>query len=171
MQLPDQIGGLLDRWDMPADQLTLELTESSLMSESGRSVSVLDGLCSLGVRLSIDDFGTGYSSLSHLRELFFNEIKVDRSFVMTMRTNVKDARLVRATVDLGRNLGLDVVAEGVQDAETWNLLAGMGCDVAQGYFVSRPLPPEEFQEWLSQRGPSADASATGERRMARPALT
>jgi diguanylate cyclase (GGDEF)-like protein len=148
LHLPDQIGELLGKWDMPPDQLILELTESSLMTESGRTITVLNRLSQLGIALSIDDFGTGYSSLSHLRKLPINEIKVDRSFVTNMRTDQNNALIVRATVDLGRNLGLQVVAEGIEDGETWDRLAEMGCDLGQGYYMSRPLPGDQMTNWL-----------------------
>jgi EAL domain-containing protein (putative c-di-GMP-specific phosphodiesterase class I) len=139
VQLPDQVGELLGRWAVPPGALTLELTESFLMAESGRSVGVLSALADVGVKLSIDDFGTGYSSLSHLKRLPICEIKIDRSFVMNMTRNPGDAMIVRATIDLARNLGLQVVAEGVEDQETVERLAEMGCDLMQGFRYSRPL--------------------------------
>jgi diguanylate cyclase (GGDEF)-like protein len=117
LQLPDQVAELLGCWGVPPGALTLELTESFLMAESGRSVGVLSALAEVGVKLSIDDFGTGYSSLSHLKRLPICEIKIDRSFVMSMTRDPNDAMIVRATVDLARNLGLQVVAEGVEDQE------------------------------------------------------
>jgi len=115
-------------------------------------------ISAIGVKISVDDFGTGYSSLSHLKRLPINEIKIDRSFVTNMRNDPNDALIVRATVDLGRNLGLQVVAEGVEDKETWELLAEMGCEVAQGYHMSRPLPGPEITEWLARH----DAGRTEE---------
>jgi diguanylate cyclase len=104
-----------------------------------------------GIRLSIDDFGTGYSSLAYLKRLPVNEIKVDRSFVMNMDEDEDDATIVRSTIDLGRNLGLDVVAEGVESAEVWERLRTLGCTAAQGYYLSRPVPASELQAWLEQR--------------------
>jgi diguanylate cyclase (GGDEF)-like protein len=148
VQLPEQVGELLDRWGVPPDRLVLELTESSLMADSVRSIGVLTRLSRVGVKISVDDFGTGYSSLSHLKRLPINEIKVDRSFVTNMRNDPNDALIVRATVDLGRNLGLQVVAEGVEDRETLEQLAEIGCDLAQGYYLSRPLPHTEVPAWL-----------------------
>jgi diguanylate cyclase (GGDEF)-like protein len=147
-QLPNQVAELLTRWDVPATRLTLELTESFLMADSGRSVGVMSLLSEVGITLSIDDFGTGYSSLSHLRRLPIREIKIDRSFVMNMRRDPNDWMIARATVDLGRNLGLRVVAEGVEDAETLARLVEMGCEQAQGYHVCVPLPAEELTGWL-----------------------
>jgi len=155
-QLPEQVADLLARWGMPAEYLTLELTESFLMAESGRLTGALDRLAQVGIALSIDDFGTGYSSLSHLKRLPIHEIKVDRSFVMHMRQDPNDYMIVRATVDLGRNLGLRVVAEGVEDTETFEALAGFGCDEAQGYQISKPVPAAELTGWLAGRGPIAE---------------
>ncbi len=147
-QLPEQVAEVLDRWGVPPDFLTLELTESFLMAESARSTGVMERLSDFGITLAIDDFGTGYSSLSHLKRLPIREIKIDRSFVMHMRDDSNDLMIVRATVDLGRNLGMRVVAEGVEDEETWRRLAEIGCDEAQGYLWSGPLPAHSFWEWL-----------------------
>ena len=156
-QLPETVRGLLERFEMPASFLRLELTESFLMADSGRSNAVLDELARVGVSLSIDDFGTGYSSLSHLKQLPIDEIKIDRSFVMDMHADGNDFMIVRATVELGRNLGLRVVAEGVEDRETFDRLADFGCDEAQGFYISRPMPLDEFGRWLSVRTPEAIA--------------
>jgi diguanylate cyclase (GGDEF)-like protein len=154
-QLPDQIAELLARWEVPPRFLKVELTESFLMAESGRSAGVLDRLSDIGLGLSIDDFGTGYSSLSHLKRLPIDEIKVDRSFVTHMHQDSNDFMIVRATIELGRNLGLLVVAEGVEDLEAFDRLADFGCDEAQGYYISRPMPADAFTRWLSVRGPEA----------------
>ncbi len=159
LELPERVAEELHRWRVPPEFIRLELTESFLMAESGRSLSVLERLSRVGVGLSIDDFGTGYSSLSHLKRLPIQEIKIDRSFVMHMREDANDFMIVRATVELGRNLGLRTVAEGVEDAATFDKLAEMGCDEAQGYYVSRPLPPDEFTRWLMVRGPEAFSEA------------
>ena len=148
---PDQIAGLLVDWDVPPAFLRIELTEGFLMGDSGRSIAVLDALSNVGVGLSIDDFGTGYSSLSYLKRLPIEEIKIDRSFVMQMQVDANDYMIVRATVDLGRNLGLRVVAEGVEDLATFDRLADFGCDEAQGYYISRPVSAVEFTRWLSVR--------------------
>ena len=120
------------------------------------------------MQLSIDDFGTGYSSLSHLQRLPVQEIKVDRSFVMTMGANESDAAIVKSIVDLGHNLGLQVVAEGVEDRVSWDLLARQRCDIAQGYYMSRPIPADAFNEWLPAGRPRArrahhDGRARGHR--------
>jgi EAL domain-containing protein (putative c-di-GMP-specific phosphodiesterase class I) len=158
-QLPEVVGELLERWGVPPRFLTLELTESFLMTDSGRSLGVLASLSKIGVMLSIDDFGTGYSSLSYLKRLPIGEIKIDRSFVMNMEENANDAMIVRATVDLGRNLGLRVVAEGVETQGAWDQLAEQHCDIAQGYFLCRPMPAQEFTNWIAAREPARDQAA------------
>jgi diguanylate cyclase (GGDEF)-like protein len=160
-QLPDQVADLLSRWDVPPQCLTLELTESFLLSESGRSIGVLTRLSDVGVTLSIDDFGTGYSSLSHLKRLPIREIKIDKSFVMGMRNNPNDSMIVRATIDLGRNLGLHVVAEGVEDGDTYSELADAGCDMAQGFHMCSPRPAYELTRWIESRGGSCAVARPG----------
>jgi diguanylate cyclase (GGDEF)-like protein len=162
-QLPDHVARLLGRWDVAPSRLTLELTESFLMADSGRSVGVLGRLSGVGIRLSIDDFGTGYSSLSHLKRLPLQEIKVDRSFVEHMLRDPNDAMIVAATVELGRNLGLRVVAEGVEDRETLAELQRVGCDLAQGFQLARPLTATQLTRWLEERGGAACLTATGGR--------
>jgi diguanylate cyclase (GGDEF)-like protein len=155
MQLPDQIAEILSRWGVPSSFVQLELTESFLVADSGRSNAVIDRISHHGIGLSIDDFGTGYSSLSHLKRLPIDEIKIDRSFVSQMNANANDFMIARATIELGKNLGLRVVAEGVEDRETFDRLADFECDEAQGYYISRPLPFDEFSRWLSVRSPEA----------------
>ena len=157
-QLPEQIEEQLRRWEVPPAFLRLELTETFLMSDSGRSTNVLDRLSDVGVGLSIDDFGTGYSSLAYLKRIPIEEIKIDRSFVMQMQVDSNDMSIVRATVDLGRNLNLRVVAEGVEDADTFDRLGSFGCDEAQGFYISKPLSAIEFTRWLSVRNVDADAA-------------
>lgn len=110
--------------------------------------AVLSRLAALGVSLSIDDFGTGYSSLAYLKQLPVDEIKIDKSFVLGMEADEKDTAIVRSVSELSHNLGLRVVAEGVETAEAWDVLHALGCDVAQGYYVSRPLPADELERWL-----------------------
>jgi diguanylate cyclase (GGDEF)-like protein len=154
-QLPSVIAEMLGRLEVPASFVELELTESFMMGDSGRSNAVLDALSEVGVGLSIDDFGTGYSSLAHLKQVPIHEIKVDRSFVSQMNTNSNDYMIVRATIELGKNLGLRVVAEGVEDLETFDRLADLGCDEAQGYYIARPMSHEDFTRWLSVRSPEA----------------
>jgi diguanylate cyclase (GGDEF)-like protein len=150
VSLPDLVAAILDEHGLDARSLVLEITESSVMADPARSIGVLDRLSALGVGIAIDDFGTGYSSLSHLRRLPVDEVKIDRSFVSGMIANESDAVIVRSTIDLARNLGLRVVAEGVEDETTWDLLAGLGCDAAQGYYLSRPVPAHAFVGWLHQ---------------------
>lgn len=131
--------------------LTLEITESSIMLEPERAERVLENLADLGVKIAIDDYGTGYSSLSRLQRLPVTTVKIDRSFVMHMCAESKDEAIVRATIELARNLGHVVVAEGVEDLTTWERLAELGCDQAQGYYLSPPIPAEECRLWLRSR--------------------
>ncbi len=156
--LPDLVAELLTRHAVPAGQLILEITESAIMADETHSVAVLSRLSELGVRLSIDDFGMGYSSLSHLRRLPVDEIKIDRSFVAHMDSERDDALIVQSTVELAHNLGLRVVAEGVETERTWDRLGELGCDYAQGYFLCRPVPPAELQRWLSEFGAAQPAT-------------
>ena len=144
------VAGLLHRAQVLPGALTLELTESAVMSDTRRALDVLEQLRDLGVRLSIDDFGTGYSSLSYLQRLPVHELKVDRSFVHRVHDDVGSRSIVRSVVDLGHNLGLVVVAEGVENQLAWDYLAETGCDVGQGYFLSRPIPVEELTAWLGR---------------------
>ncbi|PWU25493.1 MAG: GGDEF-domain containing protein [Candidatus Rokuibacteriota bacterium] len=150
--LPDDVARLLGKWHLPASLLELEITESTIMVDPKRAMEVLRRLNEMGITLSIDDFGTGYSSLAYLKELPVNELKIDRTFVEAMTSNRGDAFIVRSTIDLAHNLRLQVVAEGVEDAETMSELTDLGCNVAQGFHLSRPLPPHEFWEWLVERG-------------------
>ena len=152
LDLPRDVAALLADFALPADVLTLEVTESTIMADPSRTLTVLRMLAEIGVSLSIDDFGTGYSSLAYLKRLQADELKIDKSFIMGMSRNPNDAVIVRSTIELGHNLGLRMVAEGVEDAETWKLLRRLGCDVVQGYHLSRPLPPADITEWLRQRG-------------------
>jgi len=144
--LPDVVERLLDTWGGRPDWLVLEITESSLMADPGRALQVLARLCAMGLRISIDDFGTGYSSLAYLRQLPVHELKIDRSFVRQMSEG--DAVIVRSTISLGHDLGLTVVAEGVEDVATWERLGEFACDLIQGYLVSRPLPAAELDQWM-----------------------
>jgi diguanylate cyclase (GGDEF)-like protein/PAS domain S-box-containing protein len=148
---PDDVAAALERWGVDPSRLELEITESTMLDDPFRTKIVLDRLHDMGIRLSIDDFGTGYSSLAYLRQLPVSEIKIDRSFVLHMDENPDDAVIVRSTIDLGRNLGLRVVAEGVETIDAWNQLEELGCDVAQGYFLSRPVPAADLVAWLGSR--------------------
>jgi diguanylate cyclase (GGDEF)-like protein len=151
LSFPDEVAGLLATWEVPARLLVVEITESTIMSDPAHALEVLGRLDKMGVQVAIDDFGTGYSSMAHLKSLPVHELKVDRSFVMHMTSSASDAVIVRTTIDLGRNLGLRVVAEGVEDAVTWQELDALGCDAIQGYYVSRPIPAEDLSSWLEQR--------------------
>lgn len=161
VEFPSQVQQQLDDAGLPAALLSLELTESSVMTDPGRALNVLQALDALGVGLSIDDFGTGYSSMSYLKKLPVRELKIDRSFVMGLTTDANDVVLVQSAVDLGHNLGLQVVAEGVEDGATRAMLAAMGCDELQGYLISRPVPADRFGSWLEQHTPRPANIADG----------
>ncbi len=158
--LVDDVTRLLRRHSVPAHMLTLEVTESAVMVDPARATALLLQLHELGTRLSVDDFGTGYSSLSYLQRLPVQEVKIDRSFVIGLREGSDDATIVRSIVDLGRNLGLEVVAEGVEDQPTWDLLAAMGCTVVQGWHLSRPMPVNQFSDWMAERRPDVPMRPT-----------
>lgn len=142
----------LDDHQVPPDQLTLEITETALLEDGQRALSTAEDLRALGVHLSIDDFGTGFSSLSYLRTLPATEIKVDRSFVLNLMRDERDEVIVRSTIDLGHNLGLKVTAEGVEDAATLERLSHLGCDLAQGFHIAKPMPLTHFVAWLTTSG-------------------
>ncbi|MDQ3867571.1 MAG: EAL domain-containing protein [Actinomycetota bacterium] len=151
VDLPADVARLLAKWELRGEALELEITETTIMADPLRAASVLARLNALGVRIAIDDFGTGYSSLAYLSGLPVHEIKIDRSFVTTMNESSSHAVIVRSTIDLGRNLGLEVVAEGVETADVLEALRALGCDAAQGYFLSRAVPPADLAEWLRAR--------------------
>jgi diguanylate cyclase (GGDEF)-like protein len=154
LAFPDQVAGLLARWEVPARLLLVEITESTIMADPTHALEILGRLNAMGVQVAIDDFGTGYSSMAHLKSLPVHELKVDRSFVSQMTSSTSDAVIVRSTVDLGRNLGLRVVAEGVEDLATWQELDALGCDAIQGYYTSRPVPADDLIHWLEQQQPA-----------------
>ncbi|MDP8978028.1 MAG: EAL domain-containing protein [Actinomycetota bacterium] len=145
---PDSVAELLRARDLEPSALELEITESTVMAEPGRAMGVLAVLDGMGVSLAIDDFGTGYSSLAYLKQLPVRTLKVDKSFVTRLADDEEDAVIVQSTIDLARNLGLSVCAEGVENAAVWDRLAELGCDVAQGFFIARPMPAEDFARWL-----------------------
>ncbi|HEX8002134.1 MAG TPA: EAL domain-containing protein [Mycobacteriales bacterium] len=147
----DRVREALAQTGVSASLLELELTERVVMADPARAMENLTALSRLGVRLSLDDFGTGYSSLAYLRRLPVTEIKIDKSFVLRMDVDDEDATIVRSTIDLAHGLGLRVLAEGVETAETWQRLADLGCDAAQGYFLSRPHPADVVTDWLAAR--------------------
>jgi diguanylate cyclase (GGDEF)-like protein len=146
--LPERVARLLEATGNPARALTLEITESTILTDAAGSRATLERLHMLGVEISIDDFGTGYSSLGRLRELPIHEVKIDKSFVQRVAEDHRDRAVVRSAVQLGHALDLRVVAEGVEDVGTYAYLAAEGCDVVQGYLLARPLPPDEFMAWL-----------------------
>jgi diguanylate cyclase (GGDEF)-like protein len=149
--LVEAVAGLLRKHSLPGERLTLEITESHLMSDPARTAEVLEGLASLGVRLSIDDFGTGYSSLAYLKQLPVTEIKVDKSFVRDIATDDEDAAIVEAIIQMAHTLRLQVVAEGVEDQDAQDRLARLGCDLFQGYHLGRPLRDKDFTAWLTRQ--------------------
>jgi diguanylate cyclase (GGDEF)-like protein len=156
LDFPAAVQRHLDAAGVPPTILGLELTESSIMTDPARALTVLTALAGMGIALSIDDFGTGYSSMSYLKELPVCELKIDRSFVMGLVDEPGDVVMVQSALDLGHNLGLCVVAEGVEDAATQHMLASMGCDEVQGYHISRPVPAELFDAWLTDRSRTGD---------------
>jgi diguanylate cyclase (GGDEF)-like protein len=148
---PNEVVSALERWSIPAHLLEVEITESAMMADPQRAHRLLTELSAPGVKVSIDDFGTGYSSLAYLKNLPVDQLKIDRSFISNMHDDPNDAIIVRSVIDLGHNLGLETVAEGIEDLETWQQLTALGCDSAQGYFLARPMPPAEFGVWLRER--------------------
>jgi EAL domain-containing protein (putative c-di-GMP-specific phosphodiesterase class I) len=150
------VAELTETWGTPPEQLVLELTESAVIEAA--APEILDRLHGMGERLSIDDFGTGYSSLAYLQRLPVDEIKIDRSFVMRLEEETDQAVIVRSTIDLAHNLGLTVVAEGVEDQTPLDMLVAYGCDSAQGYFFSPPCTADELTKWLTE---SPYGAATG----------
>jgi diguanylate cyclase (GGDEF)-like protein len=149
---PDLVAAVLERWDVEPNWLELEITESAIMQEPTRALEVVQRLHDMGVSLAVDDFGIGHSSLAYLKRLPVRQLKIDRSFVTHMDRDENDPVIVKSTIDLGRNLGLQVVAEGVETAAVWERLSTLGCDFAQGFYLSHPLPPEELAVWLRSAG-------------------
>jgi diguanylate cyclase (GGDEF)-like protein len=152
LELPDKLEAILLRHGVRADAFCLEITESAIMDDPARAEGTLNRLAARGYKLSIDDFGTGYSSLAYLKRLPVQELKIDKSFVMGMAREEGDAKIVRSTIDLAHNLGLSVVAEGVENADIQRRLAEQGCDEAQGYHLSKPVPLAALQAWAAQHG-------------------
>jgi EAL domain-containing protein (putative c-di-GMP-specific phosphodiesterase class I) len=144
----DMVRSALATWKVANERLTLEITEGALLADPKQAMSVLSKLRDLGVRISIDDFGTGYSSLSYFRKLSADELKIDKSFILTLLREEADARIVRTIVALAQQFGLAVVAEGVEDEATFLALQALGCDYAQGWLFSRALPQQQFIAWL-----------------------
>jgi EAL domain-containing protein (putative c-di-GMP-specific phosphodiesterase class I) len=151
--LPERIDMALRHHGVPAAQLVIEVTEDAVMSDQRRCLDVLEGIAALGVEISIDDFGTGQSSLAQLRHLPADELKIDRSFVKGMAEDPLDAEVVRLVVAMGRRMGLRVVAEGIETPEERDVLAELGCDLAQGYCLGRPMPSLALARFLGARKP------------------
>jgi len=149
-KIPSLVERLLKKYQLSPASLELEITESSIMTDPNRALRILDSLHALGVNLSIDDFGTGYSSLAYLKRLPVQTLKIDNSFVRNMLEDKQDELIVNSTINLAHNLGLTVVAEGVETEELLQHLGDMGCDEAQGYFIARPMAVAAADEWLTQ---------------------
>ena len=146
--LPDKLAYILEKHRVPPHRVCLEITESSIMDDPQRALQTLDQFHKMGLMLAIDDFGTGYSSLAYLKRLPVDELKIDKSFVMNMQRDEQDAKIVRSTIDLAHNLGLKVVAEGLEDEQAWPLLKALSCDQAQGYWIAKPMPAPDFPDWI-----------------------
>lgn len=149
-ELPSLIADKLAVAQLPPTAVILEVTEGTVMGDVEQALAILEKLSAIGVSLSIDDFGTGYSSLSYLSQFPMHEVKIDKSFILKLATSKADRILVRSIIDLGHNLGLKIVAEGVEDAASLNLLREMGCDTAQGNFISEPLFPADFEAFAEK---------------------
>jgi diguanylate cyclase (GGDEF)-like protein len=147
--LPEFIAALLAEHQVPAAMICLEITESGFMEDPAHAQRVLDRLSAIGLRLSIDDYGTGYSSLSYIMKLPVDELKIDRAFVSNMSEDTDMMTIVRSTIELGHNLGLKVVAEGIEDSKGYALLRGLGCDFAQGYYISPPMAADALPGWIT----------------------
>ena len=148
-ELPGQLATALRKTNLSPDTICLEITESALMEDPVNSQETVNTLHDMGLEISIDDYGTGYSSLAYVKNLPVNELKIDRTFIMNMDRQENDLAIVRSTIDLGHSLGLRVVGEGVETENQYNMLRKLGCDLAQGYFIARPMPAEEFEAWLN----------------------
>lgn len=157
VELPNLIAGALARHDLPPEALIIEITETTLMEDKDRALEILRRISVTGVRLTIDDFGTGYSSMAYLKKLPVSEIKIDRSFVLDMHENDNDRVIVNATIQLAHNLGLRVVAEGVETELALELVRDMGCDFAQGFLFTQALAAQPFVEWLDRTLKTASA--------------
>ena len=156
--LPAKFMDILQRHQVKPGSFCLEITESAIMDDPIRAQQTLERLHAMGVDLSIDDFGTGYSSLAYLKKLPVDELKIDKSFVLNMENDIGDTKIVRSTIDLGHNMGLRVVAEGIESEAVWRLLAALGCDQGQGYFMSRPIPGDKLVEWIRNWVPPVRSS-------------
>lgn len=145
--LPNEVLNIFKSWRGRMDRLTFEITESAVMTDAIVAIQTLEKLKSLGVKLSVDDFGTGYSSLAQLRQLPVHELKIDKSFVLNLDSQPQDQLIVKSTIDMAHGLGLSVVAEGIENVESWHLLQAWGCNLAQGFFLGRPMASDDLAEW------------------------
>ncbi len=158
-ELPARVSALLQQHQVPASAMCLEITESAIMDDPNRAQQTLEQFHDMGLQMSIDDFGTGYSSLAYLKRLPVHELKIDRSFVMNMHHDAQDAKIVRSVVDLAHNLGLKVTAEGLEEGAAWGLLGELGCDIAQGYWIAKPMPADQLPQWVSGWVPPAQQAS------------
>lgn len=151
LKLPEQLRMLVKEYEIDPSMIVLELTESALMDSEVTSLDIFTRFRLKGFQLSIDDFGTGYSSLSQLHKIPFTELKIDQSFVTNMKQEKESAAIVETCIMLAHKLNMEVVAEGIEDKATWDLLLTEGCDIAQGYYIARPMPAEQFDKWQFTR--------------------
>lgn len=151
-ELPDMVAQVIGTWQAEPQKITLEITESSTINDVDNSLLILQRLRALGVRLSVDDFGTGYSSLSYVKRFPLDELKIDKLFVQHMCNTKKDQQIVRSVIDLAHNFELSVVAEGIEDDATYKDLKKFGCDMAQGFLISKALPFDQLTDWLKAKG-------------------
>lgn len=148
IELPNKLKEILIKHGLSANSLSLEITESSIMDDPARALETVERIAKMGISLSIDDFGTGYSSLAYLKRLPVNELKIDKSFVINLEHDPDDVTIVKSTIELGHNLGLKVVAEGIENRKSWDILKSMGCDYGQGYLMSKPMNADQLIEWM-----------------------
>jgi EAL domain-containing protein (putative c-di-GMP-specific phosphodiesterase class I) len=163
--LPYHVIQSLKEQNLPAHRLTLEVTESSIMEDLRRSLSVLDCLKEIGVRISMDDFGTGHSSLAQLRNIPLHELKIDKTFIRSLCDDEHNESIVRTTVELAHGMGLSVVAEGVEDGAAMRRISGFGCEQAQGYLISKPIPAGDVLTWLDSFKPVSFPDRRGKKRV------
>jgi EAL domain-containing protein (putative c-di-GMP-specific phosphodiesterase class I) len=155
------VGGLIREFEVDPGLVQLEITENAVMTDPERAIVVLTRLAELGVRLAVDDFGSGQSSLAYLKTLPIHQLKIDGSFVNDITTNATDAIIVQTCIELAHRLGLEVVAEGVEDAATWHQLTELGCQLAHGFYLAKPMPSTELMDWLADRGQREPVTALG----------
>ena len=151
--LVDSVRSALNIWDTDHQRLTIEITESALMEDMSTSLITLEELKSLGVNISIDDFGTGYSSMAYFKYIPANELKIDQSFVRYMLENTMDEHIVKTIIEMAHGFEIDVIAEGIENKETYEALKAIGCNIAQGFYLAKPMSQEQFIEWLDNYKP------------------